>query len=74
MSDVRNVTDDGVPIREGLRVFGYDYKWGTVGKEHRHTPGWWDVHLDDGGRPMYDGSRMTTRPPRGCPPDPKAGQ
>ena len=60
-------TSNGVPVKPGLRVFGYDYEWGTVEKEDGLESNgimWWRVQLDSGRSTSYDGSRMTTRAPR----------
>lgn len=56
---------------EGMRVFTYDYTWGTiVSLEEKGTCGiyceaWHDVRIDEtGGVKMYNCTRLTTREPR----------
>lgn len=64
-------TADGVPVRPGLRVKGYDCWTGRVvrlstvdGSSYSRAPladrAWWDVEGDRGERGLYNGSRMVT--------------
>lgn len=68
------LTDNGVEITPGLRVFTNDWEWGTVLEENwkyqgptdpggEHFDGWFRVRLDlqgDEGYRLYNGERMTT--------------
>lgn len=67
-------TDNGVEITPDLRVFTNDWEWGTVTAEQftsggmcdpggEYFNGWFDVRLDSGRVKIYNGERMTTRPP-----------
>jgi len=74
-------TADNVPVTEGLRVWDYDLRPGTVTEVDHSFQGtpdgplgivaWHIVVSDEGGSGMFDGSRMcTTHPSTGEPPPP----
>lgn len=69
-------TEDHVEVREGLRVYTYDGKWGTVeGKDATWSwanpaDPWWTVRYDDGSTGTFNGTRMCTRPDPRFGPDP----
>lgn len=57
-------TDDGIPVKPGMRVFTTDCRWGTVVNiAWTEVNGviWWNVDEDNYGRCPIDGSRMSTR-------------
>lgn len=82
------LTDDGVEVKVGLRVFTNDWVWGTVIQvcgdkspisHSYHTDMrrdcWHDVKMDANeysASGLYNCERMTTRPPAGAPRDPQA--
>src|SRR5882757_4473269 len=76
--DPRFRTDNGVLITDGLRVWDYDWKAGTV--TFGDSPafggelwnGWFRVHRDDGSQASMNGERLTTVHPstRQPPPEP----
>lgn len=58
------VTEDGVTVRKGDRVFNYyDGWWGTLGAID--SEGWADVHGANGKRAYLNGQRIATYDPKG---------
>lgn len=66
MNDLQHeiLTEDGVIVRKGDRVFNYyDLKWGVVAEDPDPT-GWFDVAHEDGTKALLNGARISTYDPR----------
>lgn len=56
-------TADGVEITDGLRVWDYNLRRGTVDLSRLGTDGWFHVQTDEGGCSLMNAERVCVRHP-----------
>lgn len=63
MSTEAMSTADGIPIIDGMRVWDYNLRAGTVDLTRLDSDGWFYVKTDDGGSSLMNAERVCVRHP-----------